>query len=122
MSDITPEHDSHTLPQEPVFDMQPLIMYSRSLHDYTLSLWTEHRRKAEEKARAREKVQQDAHLLSPAALGTAPSTSSTSIASSANSPTSAASAGSEEKRERAARDSAPPSSERSDSNSSTNST
>lgn len=29
----------------------PLILYSRSLHKYTLALWTESRRLAEEKAR-----------------------------------------------------------------------
>lgn len=31
----------------------PLVTYSRSLHDYTLRLWTESRRVAEEKAQAR---------------------------------------------------------------------
>ncbi|KAG1908344.1 uncharacterized protein F5891DRAFT_937906, partial [Suillus fuscotomentosus] len=29
----------------------PLISYSKTLHDYTLELWTESRRVAEEKAR-----------------------------------------------------------------------
>ncbi|EPQ60337.1 hypothetical protein GLOTRDRAFT_28077, partial [Gloeophyllum trabeum ATCC 11539] len=31
--------------------LSPLALYSRSLHDYTLRLWTESRRVAEEKAR-----------------------------------------------------------------------
>ncbi|ESK92127.1 hypothetical protein Moror_4778 [Moniliophthora roreri MCA 2997] len=35
--------------------MDPFVLYSRSLHDYTLRLWTESRRLAEEKARARSK-------------------------------------------------------------------
>ncbi|KAG2338376.1 hypothetical protein BDR05DRAFT_893844 [Suillus weaverae] len=29
----------------------PLILYSKTLHDYTLKLWTESRRVAEEKAK-----------------------------------------------------------------------
>lgn len=32
-------------------ELSPLALYSRSLHDYTLRLWTESRRVAEEKAR-----------------------------------------------------------------------
>lgn len=32
----------------------PFVDYSRSLHDYTLRLWTESRRLAEEKLRAKE--------------------------------------------------------------------
>jgi hypothetical protein len=40
----------------------PLINYSRSLHDYTLRLWTESRRLAEEKARANtDKKEADEH-------------------------------------------------------------
>ncbi|KAF8560147.1 hypothetical protein OG21DRAFT_1502488 [Imleria badia] len=31
----------------------PIVSYSQSLHDYTLRLWTESRRIAEEKARSR---------------------------------------------------------------------
>ncbi|KAI0070335.1 hypothetical protein K474DRAFT_1579934, partial [Panus rudis PR-1116 ss-1] len=31
-------------------DVNPFVLYSRSLHDYTLRLWTESRRLAEEKA------------------------------------------------------------------------
>ncbi|KAF9813985.1 hypothetical protein IEO21_05356 [Rhodonia placenta] len=34
-------------------DIDPFILYAQSLHDYTLRLWTESRRLAEEKARAR---------------------------------------------------------------------
>ncbi|CCL98102.1 uncharacterized protein FIBRA_00096 [Fibroporia radiculosa] len=34
-------------------DIDPFILYAQSLHDYTLRLWTESRRIAEEKARAR---------------------------------------------------------------------
>ncbi|KIM70334.1 hypothetical protein SCLCIDRAFT_1207665 [Scleroderma citrinum Foug A] len=35
----------------PQYDRDPFQSYSRSLHDYTLRLWTESRRLAEEKAR-----------------------------------------------------------------------
>ncbi|KAF8963913.1 hypothetical protein BDZ97DRAFT_1758291 [Flammula alnicola] len=35
-------------------DHDPLAQYTRSLHDYTLALWTESRRIAEEKARAQQ--------------------------------------------------------------------
>ncbi|KAG9314164.1 hypothetical protein JVU11DRAFT_4950 [Chiua virens] len=31
----------------------PIVSYSQALHDYTLRLWTESRRMAEEKARSR---------------------------------------------------------------------
>ena len=34
----------------PMSDQNPLATYARSLHDYTLRLWTESRRVAEEKA------------------------------------------------------------------------
>ena len=34
-------------------DIDPFVLYAQSLHDYTLRLWTESRRVAEEKARAR---------------------------------------------------------------------
>lgn len=34
-------------------DIDPFIVYAQSLHDYTLRLWTESRRIAEDKARAR---------------------------------------------------------------------
>jgi len=34
-------------------EIDPFILYAQSLHDYTLRLWTESRRVAEEKARAR---------------------------------------------------------------------
>ncbi|KAI0756581.1 hypothetical protein C8Q80DRAFT_1264620 [Daedaleopsis nitida] len=38
--------------QQPhVGDADPFVLYARSLHDYTLRLWTESRRIAEEKAR-----------------------------------------------------------------------
>ncbi|KAG0702752.1 hypothetical protein DFH29DRAFT_781197, partial [Suillus ampliporus] len=33
------------------FEQDPFISYSKTLHDYTLNLWTESRRVAEEKAR-----------------------------------------------------------------------
>ncbi|TFY67326.1 hypothetical protein EVJ58_g1702 [Rhodofomes roseus] len=33
--------------------IDPFVLYAQSLHDYTLRLWTESRRVAEEKARAR---------------------------------------------------------------------
>ncbi|KAF8808000.1 hypothetical protein BYT27DRAFT_6598302 [Phlegmacium glaucopus] len=39
-------HTDHTV--------DPFILYARSLHHYTLGLWTETRRIAEEKARARQ--------------------------------------------------------------------
>ncbi|KAH7923903.1 hypothetical protein BV22DRAFT_1014395 [Leucogyrophana mollusca] len=39
-----PSHDFHS---------DPFILYSQALHDYTLKLWTESRRIAEEKARGR---------------------------------------------------------------------
>jgi hypothetical protein len=34
-------------------DTDPFVLYSRELHDYTLRLWTESRRVAEEKNRAK---------------------------------------------------------------------
>ncbi|KZP25371.1 hypothetical protein FIBSPDRAFT_783370 [Athelia psychrophila] len=34
-------------------DADPFVVYSRSLHNYTLGLWTESRRLAEEKTRSR---------------------------------------------------------------------
>lgn len=40
-----------THPDRPGID--PLVLYAQSLHDYTLRLWTESRRAAEEKSRAR---------------------------------------------------------------------
>jgi len=46
-------HDPSTsLPTENIVD--PFVLYARSLHNYTLGLWTETRRIAEEKARARQ--------------------------------------------------------------------
>ena len=33
------------------FEQDPFILYSKTLHDYTLKLWTESRRAAEERAR-----------------------------------------------------------------------
>ncbi|KAJ8596272.1 hypothetical protein M405DRAFT_805680 [Rhizopogon salebrosus TDB-379] len=33
------------------FAQDPVALYSKTLHDYTLKLWTESRRVAEEKAR-----------------------------------------------------------------------
>jgi hypothetical protein len=36
----------------PPDDTDPFTLYSRELHDYTLRLWTESRRVAEEKTRA----------------------------------------------------------------------
>lgn len=46
-------HDPSTsLPTENTVD--PFVLYARSLHNYTLGLWTETRRIAEEKARARQ--------------------------------------------------------------------
>ncbi|EPT01573.1 hypothetical protein FOMPIDRAFT_1023249 [Fomitopsis schrenkii] len=41
----------NTHPDQPVVD--PFVLYAQSLHEYTLRLWTESRRVAEEKARAR---------------------------------------------------------------------
>jgi len=46
MSDSTLQNDNN----------DPLALYTRSLHDYTLALWTESRRIAEEKARARQET------------------------------------------------------------------
>lgn len=37
--------------QQHVGEADPFVLYARSLHDYTLRLWTESRRIAEEKAR-----------------------------------------------------------------------
>ena len=37
--------------QQHVGESDPFVLYARSLHDYTLRLWTESRRIAEEKAR-----------------------------------------------------------------------
>ncbi|KAI8981243.1 hypothetical protein BD414DRAFT_492081 [Trametes punicea] len=34
-------------------ESDPFVLYARSLHDYTLRLWTESRRIAEEKARVK---------------------------------------------------------------------
>ncbi|KAF8140479.1 hypothetical protein EV363DRAFT_1207104 [Boletus edulis] len=38
----------------------PIVSYSQALHDYTLHLWTESRRMAEEKARCRAARKEDA--------------------------------------------------------------
>ncbi|KAF9229032.1 hypothetical protein BS17DRAFT_670051, partial [Gyrodon lividus] len=38
----------------------PFVSYSKALHDYTLRLWTESRRIAEEKARSRATPREDA--------------------------------------------------------------
>ncbi|KAI0330613.1 hypothetical protein GY45DRAFT_1225534, partial [Cubamyces sp. BRFM 1775] len=38
-------------PAQQMGESDPFVMYARSLHDYTLRLWTESRRIAEEKAR-----------------------------------------------------------------------
>ncbi|RPD64994.1 hypothetical protein L227DRAFT_650127 [Lentinus tigrinus ALCF2SS1-6] len=40
-----------SLQQQHVGESDPFVLYARSLHDYTLRLWTESRRIAEEKAR-----------------------------------------------------------------------
>ena len=40
-------------PAQHMGDSDPFVLYARSLHDYTLRLWTESRRIAEEKARIR---------------------------------------------------------------------
>lgn len=40
-----------TSPPQPYRQSDPFVSYSRSLHEYTLKLWTESRRLAEEKAR-----------------------------------------------------------------------
>ena len=37
--------------QQYVGESDPFVLYARSLHDYTLRLWTESRRLAEKKAR-----------------------------------------------------------------------
>ncbi|TFK56750.1 hypothetical protein OE88DRAFT_1650200 [Heliocybe sulcata] len=67
-------------------ELSPLASYSRSLHDYTLRLWTESRRLAEEKARQR--AQRRKQILdeedrlraqAPAALPSMQMTGTTSI-------------------------------------------
>lgn len=40
-------------PVDPSSNTDPLILYSQSLRDYTLRLWMESRKQAEEKVRAR---------------------------------------------------------------------
>ncbi|KAH9897980.1 hypothetical protein C8Q73DRAFT_834065 [Cubamyces lactineus] len=40
-----------TTPAQQMGESDPFVLYARSLHDYTLRLWTESRRIAEEKAR-----------------------------------------------------------------------
>ncbi len=42
-----------TSQQQHAGETDPLVLYARSLHDYTLRLWTESRRIAEEKARSK---------------------------------------------------------------------
>ncbi|KAM5531890.1 hypothetical protein V8D89_014444 [Ganoderma adspersum] len=41
------------VPHQHAGETDPFVTYSRSLHDYTLRLWTESRRIAEEKARGK---------------------------------------------------------------------
>ncbi|KAH9944019.1 uncharacterized protein BXZ73DRAFT_21942, partial [Epithele typhae] len=48
---VTNTPGSHQQPQSHAGDADPFVTYARSLHDYTLRLWTESRRMAEEKAR-----------------------------------------------------------------------
>ena len=38
----------------PTDNTDPLVLYARSLHEYTLRLWTETRRIAEERRRAKQ--------------------------------------------------------------------
>ncbi|CAL1693977.1 unnamed protein product [Somion occarium] len=47
----TAQHPHQQYPQyhHPQPEVNPFVLYSRSLHDYTLRLWTESRRIAEEK-------------------------------------------------------------------------
>ena len=40
-------------PVDPSSNTDPLVLYSRSLRDYTLRLWMESRKQAEERVRAR---------------------------------------------------------------------
>ncbi|KAI0375427.1 hypothetical protein BV20DRAFT_934352 [Pilatotrama ljubarskyi] len=42
---------THNTPNQYAGESDPFVLYARSLHDYTLRLWTESRRIAEEKAR-----------------------------------------------------------------------
>lgn len=42
-------------PSEPLASPDSLALYSKALHDYTLRLWTESRRVAEEKAQQRQR-------------------------------------------------------------------
>ncbi|KDR85604.1 hypothetical protein GALMADRAFT_218729 [Galerina marginata CBS 339.88] len=46
--------------------IDPLTLYTRSLHNYTLALWTESRRVAEEKARAQQAATDQQPILSQA--------------------------------------------------------
>ncbi|KAH7886006.1 hypothetical protein F5I97DRAFT_1188361 [Phlebopus sp. FC_14] len=43
----------------PNFEKDPFVSYSQAIHDYTLKLWTESRRIAEEKARNRSARRQE---------------------------------------------------------------
>lgn len=53
---------AHTVMPGQHVDADPLVLYARSLHDYTLRLWTESRRIAEEKARIKAATQAHASV------------------------------------------------------------
>ena len=50
-SSIPPATASGQHHHQQAAEADPFVLYARSLHDYTLRLWTESRRIAEEKAR-----------------------------------------------------------------------
>ncbi|KAI0361160.1 hypothetical protein OH77DRAFT_1468414 [Trametes cingulata] len=59
-------------PNQRAGESDPFVLYARSLHDYTLRLWTESRRIAEEKARVKAAAAASAvrsHANSPQSAG-----------------------------------------------------
>ena len=50
----------------------PLVVYARALHDYTLRLWSESRRLAEERRRAQEMMAQQAQTGAASAIASQP--------------------------------------------------
>ena len=61
---------SASVHQQPTGEVDPFVTYARSLHDYTLRLWTESRRIAEEKNRLKAAAAASSSAASPVSAAT----------------------------------------------------
>ena len=71
-------------PVEPSPNTDPLVLYSQSLRDYTLRLWMESRKQAEERVRARAHKKHQAKASMPASTRKASSDGESSSSDSSN--------------------------------------